>query len=257
MVRMLRSLKELLNYKILTTDESFGKVDDFFFDDRDWVIRYMVLDTHKWLTGRKLLIPPVALDRPNWEARVLPVKISKEEILKSPSISKHEPVSMQHEKKLYDYFGWHPYWIKGGLLDSPVTEPDREVESKPESYDGTIGEINEDNAPNAHLRSIREIIGYLVRAKDGKVGHVRDLIVDDNTWEIIYAVINTRKELDREEVLVAVKWIDEIDWQDSHVRIILKTETVNKSPVYDPGEPINREYEEMLFDYYGRPKYWI
>ena len=34
-------------------DGLIGKVDDFYFDDEDWRIRYLVVDTGKWLSGRR------------------------------------------------------------------------------------------------------------------------------------------------------------------------------------------------------------
>jgi len=37
----------------------------------------------------------------------------------------------------------------------------------------------------------------------------------------------------------------------------LTKEQIENSPVYDPSAPVNRDYEERLYDYYGRPKYWI
>jgi hypothetical protein len=36
----------------------------------------------------------------------------------------------------------------------------------------------------------------------------------------------------------------------------LKGESIRNSPEFDPGEPVNRDYEERLYDYYGRLKYW-
>jgi stress response protein YsnF len=32
---------------------------------------------------------------------------------------------------------------------------------------------------------------------------------------------------------------------------------IKNSPEFDPAAPVNRAYEERLFDYYGRPKYWL
>ena len=37
----------------------------------------------------------------------------------------------------------------------------------------------------------------------------------------------------------------------------LSRESVKNSPEFDPSEPVNREYEMKLYDYYGRPRYWV
>ena len=45
------------------TDGEIGKLDDFYFDDKSWTIRYLVADTGNWLLGRKVLISPIALGK--------------------------------------------------------------------------------------------------------------------------------------------------------------------------------------------------
>ena len=45
---MLRSMLELKNYTIGATDGEIGHVSDFYFDDRSWVIRYLVIKTGSW-----------------------------------------------------------------------------------------------------------------------------------------------------------------------------------------------------------------
>ena len=64
---MLRSLNEMKGYVVQTTDGFKGKVNDFFFDDWKWNIRYLVVDTGKWLPGRLVLIHPPAFKKPLWE----------------------------------------------------------------------------------------------------------------------------------------------------------------------------------------------
>jgi hypothetical protein len=63
---MLRNLKELRGYAIRATDGVIGKVNDFYFDDEAWGIGYLVVDTDSRLSGRKVLISPIALASPDW-----------------------------------------------------------------------------------------------------------------------------------------------------------------------------------------------
>ena len=60
---MMRNVKDLRGYRIRATDGLIGTVDDFYFDDQDWGIRYLVVDTGCWLSGRKVLISPAAIGR--------------------------------------------------------------------------------------------------------------------------------------------------------------------------------------------------
>jgi hypothetical protein len=69
---MLRNIKDLRGYAIRAIDGVIGKVDDFYFGDDTWAIRYLVVDTGRWLSGRKVLISPIALGHAGWMGRQLP-----------------------------------------------------------------------------------------------------------------------------------------------------------------------------------------
>ena len=60
---------DLRGYALRAMDGLIGKVDDFYFDDEDWRIRYLVVDTGKWLSGRKVLISPISLGHAGWMSR--------------------------------------------------------------------------------------------------------------------------------------------------------------------------------------------
>jgi len=58
------------------------------------------------------------------------------------------------------------------------------------------------------------------------------------------------------KILIMPYWIDSVDWRENKVNVKLTTEQIKNSPEYDPSVPVNREYEERLYDFYGLPKYW-
>jgi hypothetical protein len=120
----------------------------------------------------------------------------------------------------------------------------------------TEQEEKEERHSDPHLRSTREVIGYHIQARDGEIGHVDDLIVDDELWYLRYLVIDTRNWLPGRKVLVAPAWAEQVSWIERKVYIDLKRETIKNSPEFDPSMPVNREYEVQLYDYYGRPRYW-
>jgi hypothetical protein len=109
---------------------------------------------------------------------------------------------------------------------------------------------------NAHLHSMREVIGYHIQASDGQIGHVEDFIIDTDTWNVRYVVVDTRNWLPGKKVLVAPDWIQEVNWIDAQVYVELSRDRIKDSPEFDAAEPVNRDYEHKLYDYYGRPTYW-
>ena len=91
---------------------------------------------------------------------------------------------------------------------------------------------------------------------DGDIGHVEELIVDTETWEIRYLVIDTKNWWPGKKVIISPKWVSTIDWDDKRVGVDLTREDIKSAPEYDSKVPVNRDYETHLFDYYGRPYYW-
>ena len=93
---MLRSVKQLYGDKLGASDGEIGRVKDFYFEDQNWVVRYLVADTGSWLSGRKVLISPHALGSLARAGKVLLVNLTRKQIEDSPSIESHKPVSRQY-----------------------------------------------------------------------------------------------------------------------------------------------------------------
>jgi len=108
------------------------------------------------------------------------------------------------------------------------------------------------------LRSIKSLRGYHLRATDGEIGRVDDFLFDDVVWTARYLVADTRNRLRRRRraVLIAPDWVERVTWPNHDVRIRMSKDEMKNSPEYDPRAPINREYEGVLYDYYGRRRYW-
>ena len=89
---MLLSVKQIHDSRINATDDQIGHVKDAYFDDALWTIRYLVVDTGNWLTGRKVLISPYSIQTPLTEGNLIDVKLTREQVKNSPDIDTHKPV---------------------------------------------------------------------------------------------------------------------------------------------------------------------
>ena len=250
---MLRSLKEIIGYRLQAKDDEFGKVRDFLFDDREWIVRYVVADTRNWLPGQKVVIPPKEAGTPDWSGHELPLSLTREEVKSAPPLDEHEPVSRKHEEALHNYFEWQPYWF-GGNVPRGTLKPGQERIGEKRDPEPAL-EKREARA-ESHLRSMDTLLGYTIEAADGEIGHVDDMIFEDDTWAIRYVVVDTRNLLPGRRVLLASAWISRIDADLELLKTDLSRKTVKHSPEFDPSAPVNRRYEEILYDYYGRPRYW-
>ena len=90
---MLTNSTFLRDLTIHATDGELGTVDEFYFDDETWGIRYLVVKTGGWLSGREVLISPISAVRVDWKAKSLHVALTKKQVENSPDISTHQPVS--------------------------------------------------------------------------------------------------------------------------------------------------------------------
>src|SRR5688572_4505860 len=107
---MLQNVSQLQGYKIQADDGEIGSVEDFYFDDDKWTIRYLVVDTGKWLPGRQVLISPISIDRVAWGQKSVHVKLSRNQVQNSPGIDAHKPIPRQYESLFSRYYGYPYYW---------------------------------------------------------------------------------------------------------------------------------------------------
>lgn len=252
---MLRNTQELKSYAIGATDGEIGKVADIFFDDQSWVVRYLVVDTGSWLTSRKVLISPYAVQRADWDDKRLPVSLSMEQVKNSPNIDTDLPVSRQHEMAYADYYRYPYYWGAEGFWGDGLyypTEPERSTDAELHAQ----AERARHQSDDPHLRSCKSVVGYHIHASDGDIGHVQSMLVDEGTWAIRYLVVDTSNWWMGHKVLVPPEWITNVNWADSSVTINLSRETVKNSPRYESSEDLNRSHELELYSHYGRPSYW-
>ena len=248
---MLQSVKGLHGYVIAARAGEIGKVHDFYFHDDNWIIRYVVVDTGHWLPGRKVLVTPGALGKPDWARHSFPVDLTREQVKQSPDIDTDMAVSRRQEVDLHTYYGWPMYWMDPGTGAWPGLTPMAPVYPPPEPSEQATKEEGD-----PHLRSARAVAGYHIHATDGELGHVADFIVDDAVWVIRYMVVHTGHLLPAKKVLISPQWLAGINHPERKVDVTLTRDKIRQCPEFHPAAGVNHEYEERLYDYYGRPAYW-
>lgn len=226
---MLRSLKQLYGIQLGATDGGIGHVKDFYFDDRNWAIRYLAVDTGSWLPGRQVLLAPHALSRLDQADRILRVNLTKKQIENSPPIESHKPVSRQYEAEYYRYYGWPYYWQGAGLWGMSGF-PILELPVKPLPSESTAVFGPQPDQPEAHLRSTQAVNGYHLRTGDSIMGHICDFIMDAQSWAIGQLVIKTGHTLFGRELLIPTKYVDRISFEESTVSASLTKHGVEQSP---------------------------
>jgi hypothetical protein len=258
---MLHNLKDLDGFAIHATDGNIGETKEFYFDDKQWVVRYLVVETGAWLSSQKVLLSPISIKHVDWEKKELSVSISKSQVKESPDIDTHKPVSRQHELDYLSYYGYALYWGNTGLwgsYPSPyMMAPESHIVTTSDVVaDASVPYVSPDNSSSHHLRSNTEVMNYHIEATDGELGHLQGMLIDPETWAIRYLIINTSNWWLGHLVLVAPEWIKEVSWDKSKVYVDMTQAQIKNAPHYDPSIVLEREAENALHLHYGRRGYW-
>lgn len=247
---MLRSLKNLEDYKVTATDGDIGKVSGFYFDDRHWTIRYLVADTGGFWDGpERVLISPISFREADWATKKFHLALTREKIKNSPGLHKDLPLSRLDEQNFSKYYNWPYYWGYGGIWGDWSTPGVLASQKWSEPAEDKLDE-------NPHLRRAEDVIGCVVDGTDKEIGHVQDFIVDETNWAIRYVVVDTRHWWSGKSVILSPHWISRISGKEDKVVVNVSRDVVKNCPEWSPEQPVNRQYESRLFDYYGRPAYW-
>ncbi|MEO7933312.1 MAG: PRC-barrel domain-containing protein [Chthoniobacterales bacterium] len=246
---MLRNFQNLHGCSLAASDGEIGKVQEIYFDDQHWKVRYFVVTTGSWLTGREVLIAPSVIEGIDETHRSLAVHLSQEEVRHSPPVEADKPVSRQYEEQMYKYYGWDPYWsIADSGIGFGISPMGVGAAAYPEN-------ITPPPPITTHLRSSDELKGYRIHANDGELGKVEDFIIDDKTWHIRYLVIRPGHWPTQRHVLLAPEWIEGVSYEGAEVVVNLPSSRIEDAPEFNL--PITREYEDRLHAHYERPAYWL
>jgi len=254
---MLKPASGFKGLTIAATDGDIGSVNDLYFDDLSWTIRYLVVDTGTWLPGRQVLISPLSVRRV--DDKIL-VDLTRNQVQNSPPVEADKPVNRQQEEAIARYYDQRYYWegpYRWGLLAYLGMPP---VPTAPIPADAMGEEMaaRERETPSGDptLRSSRDVTGYYIAALDGEIGHVDDFLVEDRAWAIRYLLVATRNWWPGKKVLISPEWIKTVSWADSQVQVDLRRDEIKAAPEYDPSRPFDREYESRLIEHHNRRKYW-
>lgn len=249
--KMLRNINALTGHRIQASDGDLGRVAEFYFDDQTWNVRYMVAETGNWLSGRKVLIAPAALKAPDWNAKTLPVSLTREQVRNSPDIDTEKTVTRRHELELLEHYAWPIYWgesFLAGSMSGGALFPQAGGEKRGEAEE----DRKERGLEDAHLQGTRAVKGYRLHAVDGLIGHVEDYIVDDKRWAIRFLVADTGTWLPGRRVLISPRSIERVDWASSEVFVDLNRDAIRSAPKFDPSRPVGEAYAGELDSYYTR-----
>ena len=202
------STSELTSYKLQAEDGKAGAIKDVLFDDGRWTVRHFVVESGGLLAKHKVILDPMEAMEPDPDEKVLPVRLTKDEIKRHPIPESDPPLS--HSTKRAG-----PDAMRSAGAGSMIgTNPTELTMSAAPAYESSYID------PDPRLRSVSDVQDYKLRAGDMEVGKVTDFVLNPENWSVPYAVVHLEDE--GRKVLLPTEQISKIGFPDR----ILETEVM-------------------------------
>ncbi len=243
-------------FRLMAGEVDVGAVHDLMFDDVQWKIRWLVVETGHWLGQRKVLAPASALDRPDPEHRHVHIRLAAAAIKDSPTFDHDAPMDREMEGRSFTHYGLTPYW-EGDY--TPLRQPPPPLAAAAAGLapapDGPQHTITLDRAQStgefAHLISMAGLNGFYLEASDGDIGHVTDVLFDPETRDIRFLKVHTGEWWAGQDVLISPHSIQWVDMVRQNVEIDATRQKVKDAPRYRETDTVDGAYEESFLTYYG------
>jgi hypothetical protein len=232
---MERNVNSLVGFSMEAINGEIGKVEDFYFNDQDWTIRYLMAKTVIWPDSRKVLISPKTLISSHRNGGTSTANFTKMQIANGEEDGSEKPVSWQQQAELYLYYPWHSLWGTSfyseriGKIDKTYSGEDITVQDPTNKNGKRIDE-------NQHWWSTLAVNGYRIHGLDGEIGSITDFIIDDQSWQLTYLVVDTNHRSDRKRVMIPVSYIRELQWVNSRMDVNLSVISLKDSKVFEESE---------------------
>lgn len=102
----LRSTREVIDYEVEALDGKLGKIIDFVIDDRDWDVRYIIVDAH----GRQVLLALEWVTKFDEESKSMVINVKKDVVKDGPVYDPQKPINRFVETELFDHYKKKYYW---------------------------------------------------------------------------------------------------------------------------------------------------
>jgi hypothetical protein len=201
-VPMLFGSNDVCRCRMRASDGELGNVCDLFFDERTWTIQHVVVSTGGWPPGKRVLVPRELLGRPDWTRAELEIPVLRRDLEEDSLMQIPIPRTYRAKLRCRPSFVWA--YGPGGLAR-------RMIDVLPE-----------------HLRSVREINGYRVEARDGRCGVVEGVLFESEDWTLRHVVVGLGW-LPAAHALVPPTSITSVDEPDETVFVALERDAIERA----------------------------
>jgi uncharacterized protein YrrD len=215
-------------------DGDIGTLEDFYFEEDRWAIRYLVVDTGKWMSGKRVLLSPMSV-RGAWDLTTIPVSLTRDQVRNSPEFDPQAALSRDAETQVLGYYGYPYYWGADGVWGS-FDNPGALLTAPPLAGSNGQPTSRGIDPESRNLRSISKSTGYHVHATDGDIGHVDDFLIGQESWRIRYLLVDTSNWIGGRSVIVSSDKVQGVDRQHDKLQVGVTRDAIKHGPSFESIE---------------------
>jgi len=106
------SVGAVVGFDVEATDGAIGRVEDVIVaspaDGSEWKVRYVVVDTRDWLSGRRVLVSTDWVRSLSWREREMRLDLLTDEIRSAPAWDPSRLPDRDYEVRLHGHYGRVP-----------------------------------------------------------------------------------------------------------------------------------------------------
>jgi hypothetical protein len=88
---MLHLAQKVAGATVSGTDGEIGTLEDFYFEEAGWNVRYLLVDTGSWFDGKRVLLSPSAVQG-DWGLTGVHVNLSRDDVRNSPALDDDDAI---------------------------------------------------------------------------------------------------------------------------------------------------------------------
>jgi uncharacterized protein YrrD len=112
---MLHLAQKVAGVTVSGTDGDIGTVEDFYFEEAGWNVRYLLVDTGSWFDGKRVLLSPNVVQGP-WGRTGVHVNMSRDDVRNSPALNETtEEATDAHLDSVKKTSGYHIHARNGEI----------------------------------------------------------------------------------------------------------------------------------------------
>jgi len=214
------STSELTSYKLQAEDGRAGTIKDVLFDDGRWTVRHFVVEAGGLLSKHKVILDPMEALEPDMDEKVLPVRLTKDEIKRHPIPESDPPLSHSTKRAGPDAMRSAG---AGSMIGAGPTE--LAMHGSAPAYESSYID------PDPHLRSASDVQDYRLQTGEGEIGKVTDFMVNPENWTVTHAVVELADE--HRQVLLPTDQISKIGFPDKVLMTEMMPDTLREAQPFD------------------------